>query len=220
MENYIQIKAEGAKMIASAAERNKEPILGALQQHLRAVAGCNLVVEVSSGTGQHVAHAAPHFPDLTFQPTEFDEAMFDSIKAHVKAAGLTNVKEPRKVDASTPSSQWAGGILQPSTVAAIININMIHISSNKAVDGLFAAAGALLCPGGRLLTYGPYANNGVITPESNVQFDKTLRSRNPEWGLRDIALELQPLAAGHGLALTHTEDMPANNKFLVWQKAA
>lgn len=74
-------------MIASAAERNKQPILNALKQHLRAVAGpsgSSLVLEVSSGTGQHVAYAAPHFPDLTFQPTEYDEQMFDSIKTHVK----------------------------------------------------------------------------------------------------------------------------------------
>ncbi|XP_034243680.1 methyltransferase-like 26 isoform X2 [Thrips palmi] len=210
-------------MIASAAERNKQPILQALKQHLRPAAtatGSSLVLEVSSGTGQHVACAAPHFPDLTFQPSEFDEDMFDSIRTHVKAGGLTNVREPLKVDASAPFSQWAGGNLKAGCLAAIININMIHISSNKAVEGLFTAAGALLGPGGRLLTYGPYANDGLITPESNVQFDRTLRSRNPEWGLRDISRDLAPLAARSGLSLAHTEDMPANNKFLVWQKAA
>lgn len=84
---FHSLGSEGTKMIASAAERNKQPILNALKQHLRAVAGpsgSSLVLEVSSGTGQHVAYAAPHFPDLTFQPTEYDEQMFDSIKTHVK----------------------------------------------------------------------------------------------------------------------------------------
>ncbi|KAJ1526660.1 hypothetical protein ONE63_008243 [Megalurothrips usitatus] len=216
MDKYIQIQTEGARMIAAAAERNKQPILEALKQHLRAVRDPGLVLEVSSGTGQHVAWFAPHFPDLTFQPSEYDDECFQSIKAHVKAAGLSNVKDPQIVDASAPCSQWAGGGLQPGTLSAVININMIHISSTKAVEGLFAGAGALLSPGGRLITYGPYAVDGRIEPDSNVRFDATLRARNPDWGLRDVVRDLQPLAARHGLALAHTLDLPANNKFLVW----
>ncbi|KAK3930210.1 Methyltransferase-like 26 [Frankliniella fusca] len=218
MEKFIQIHTEGAKMIAAAAERNKGPILDVLKQHLTVVRQPGLVLEVSSGTGQHVAWFAPHFPDLTFQPTEFDRDCLESIKAHIKEGGLTNVRDPHILDASKPSSHWLGGSIQPGSLSAIINVNMIHISSQKAVEGLFAGAGSLLCPGGRLITYGPYAVDGKITPESNVNFDRTLRSRNPEWGLRDIVLDLQPLAAAAGLSLTHTIDMPANNKVLVWQK--
>jgi len=66
--------------------------------------------------------------------------------------------------------------------------------------------------------YGPYAVDGKITPDSNVNFDRSLRAENPDWGLRDIRRELEPLASGLGLRLVQTHDLPANNKFLAWLK--
>ncbi|VDN88874.1 unnamed protein product [Brugia pahangi] len=93
---------------------------------------------------------------------------------------------------------------------------MIHISSNAAVDALFKRAGSLLSSKhGLLITYGPYAMNGEITPQSNIDFHRSLLSTNPEWGLRDINL-LNEKAAVSGLYVQKIHDMPANNKMIVF----
>jgi hypothetical protein len=63
----------------------------------------------------------------------------------------------------------------------------MHISPWSCTLGLFSTATKLLKPGtGLLITYGPYAVNGVLTPEGNVNFDKWLKGTDPEWGVRDI----------------------------------
>ena len=69
-----------------------------------------------------------------------------------------------------------------------------------------------------MFTYGPYADNGVITPQSNIDFDRHIRSIKSEWGLRDISKELVQLAKQENIVLLHKHDLPANNKLLVWQK--
>jgi hypothetical protein len=98
----------------------------------------------------------------------------------------------------------------------MLNVNMIHISSNDAVDGLFRAAGGLLKPDtGRLITYGPYAIDGKISPQSNVTFDASLRAQDPQWGLRDIH-DLKTKALHNGLQLLEIHEMPANNHTLIF----
>lgn len=174
-----------------------------------------MFLEISSGTGQHITHFAPHFPQVTFYPSECEHRLLESISAHVN--GLTNVHQPALIDITTNYTTWADGIFTKNSIDYIYNANMMHISPYECSIGLFKNVGELLKPDGTLITYGPYAIDGEITPESNVQFNKSLKSQDPRWGLRDIR-DLEKLAAENNLKLVEIFDMPANNKTLIWKK--
>ncbi|KJH46925.1 hypothetical protein DICVIV_07005 [Dictyocaulus viviparus] len=177
------------------------------------------VLEISSGTGQHVIKFAEMFPSITFQPSEIDARSLHSIVAYIDHYRLTNVRVPLFIDVSKPVNQWAlPADYGPLSVDVILNINMIHISSQAAVEGLFKASNILLKrESGLLITYGPYAIDGVVWPESNIDFDNSLKKENPEWGLRDTR-ELNSLAVDSGLRLVATHDMPANNHILIFRR--
>ena len=59
--------------------------------------------------------------------------------------------------------------------------------------------------------------DGVISPQSNVDFDRSLRQRNAEWGYRDTGF-LQSLASANDLSFMRRHVMPANNHILVYAK--
>mmetsp|Transcript_49658 Transcript_49658/g.124848 ORF Transcript_49658/g.124848 Transcript_49658/m.124848 type:complete len:212 (-) Transcript_49658:131-766(-) len=198
-----------------AAERNREPILAVLRSYLSDTFSGSLL-EVSSGSGQHCVHFGEAFRDATIQPTELDD--LTSIRAWIDHSGLSNVRDPVLLDARLPSSEWPRPSAEPdSKWDAMLNVNMIHISPWSATEGLFAAAGALLKKDGYLFTYGPYKLDGEFTTESNRAFDRSLRERDPAWGLRDVD-EVTELAREAGLVLRSRHDMPANNFLLAFQR--
>jgi cyclopropane fatty-acyl-phospholipid synthase-like methyltransferase len=191
---------------APATARNRDAILAVLKRVLPAQ---GKVLEIASGTGEHVVHFAAALPGLTFQPSDLDEAALGSIAAWIAEAGLNNVQPPLRLDATQDA--W------PDTVDAIFSANMIHIAPWEAALGLFRGAGRALRSGGVLVIYGPFRMGGAHTAPSNQAFDEELRARDPRWGVRDLEA-LQAVAAEHGLALEERVPMPANNQTLIFRR--
>ena len=192
---------------APSAERNKQPILEVLA---RVLPPTGLVLEIGSGTGQHVAHFAKALPGVTFQPSEMDKSQHASIAAWIKHEELTNVRPPLAFDVTR--LPW------PVRAAdAIVCINVIHISPWPATLALMKGAGELLPPGGVLVTYGPYRRDGRHTAASNEAFDASLKQRDERWGVRDIE-EVAAAAKAAGLEVEQTVPMPANNFTLVFRR--
>lgn len=187
--------------------RNRDPIRSVLA---RVLPEHGTVLEIASGSGEHAVFFAGSFPGLTWQPTDHDAAALRSIAAHRAAARLPNVNPPIQVDASAPS--WP-----VAHADVVVSINMVHIAPWAATEGLIAGAGRVLPPGGILYLYGPYKENGTHTAPSNAAFDESLRSRNPEWGVRDVA-ELVDLARATGLSFAERVSMPANNLSLIFRR--
>jgi hypothetical protein len=171
-------------------------------------------IEISSGSGQHLAHFAPHFPKCIFQPTEFDPSLFGSIEIYADECLTKNMKRPVRVDISTDMGHQG---FEPGSIDVLYNANMMHISPFECTTGLFENAGMYLKANGIMITYGPYAVDGVLSPQSNVEFDKSLRSRDSRWGIRDLAV-LRQLAEKNAINLSNVIEMPANNKCLIWEK--
>jgi hypothetical protein len=197
-----------ARRHAPAAERNREPILGVLRRVLPAR---GTVLEVASGTGQHVAHFAAALPELTFRPSDRRDEDFASITAWCAHAGASNVRAPIVLDVT--ADPWPAAV---GTVDAIFNANMIHIAPWDACLGLLRGAGTHLAADGVLVTYGPYRIHGQHTAPSNAAFDADLRARDPAWGVRDLD-EVARVAEQHGLAVTERIAMPANNFTIVFR---
>ena len=195
------------KRHAPAADRNREPIAAVLTEELPPT---GLVLEVASGSGEHAVHFARTFPRLQWQPSDPDSDAIASIAAWREEQGLPNLLPPMKLDAA--AAAWP-----LSRAAAVVCINMVHTSPIAATEGLFAGAAQLLATNAPLVLYGPYLEAGVETAESNLAFDQSLRTRNPEWGLRTVEW-LDKVATHAGFERTRRVAMPANNLTLVYRK--
>ena len=190
-----------------AALRNRNPILAVLREILPA---SGTVLELASGSGEHVIHFARHLPGLTWLPSDPSPEARASIAAWREAEGLPNLAEPLAIDAAVPD--WP-----VDNIDAILCINMVHISPWVATEGLMREAARLLHPGGALYLYGPYRRAGHPLEPSNAAFDADLRRRDLAWGLRALE-EVEALAGQHGLTLEQVREMPANNLSVVFRQ--
>jgi SAM-dependent methyltransferase len=190
-----------------SGERNKQPILEVL---LRVLPPNGTVLEIASGTGQHVMHFARALPKLIWQPSEADAAGREAIHERLRAAPLANVLAPLALDVHDDA--WP-----PIAADAIVCINMIHIAPWTATEGLIEHAGRVLASGKPLILYGPYKRGGHNTAPSNEAFDASLRARDPAWGVRELD-DVAALAKRHGFGQPDIIAMPANNLTVVFRR--
>jgi len=197
---------------SQACENNKGAILAVLKTVLASSAH---VLEVGSGTGQHSVYFAPRLTQLTWQTSDV-LANHAAIHAWHNAHPTSNLYAPLAFDLSS----------DPVPINTDINVaydafftaNTLHIIAWSLVERLFALAGDTLPLGGKLIAYGPFNENGHYTSASNQQFDRSLRARDPNSGIRHKE-DVVALADQHDLTLSNSYALPANNQILVFTKA-
>jgi SAM-dependent methyltransferase len=196
-----------ARLHAPSVERNRDPILAVLRRHLD---GVRSALEIASGSGEHVVHFARALPGIVFQPTDPDAAARASIDAWVAESALANVRPAIALDVT--AQPWPAIEAQ-----AVICINMIHISPWASTLGLMRGAAQVLQAGGVLYLYGPYRRGGAHTADSNAAFDRSLRERNPAWGIRDLEAVTEA-AQAESFGAPVIEQMPANNLSVMFHR--
>ncbi len=192
------------RLDAPATRRNRAPILEVLRQYLPAT---GLVLELGSGSGQHLAWFAAALPGLTWQPSDPDAYMHASIAAWARQAGAANVRAPLASDIC--EGDWGLGETADELVA-ILAINTLQVAPRAACARLMRGAGRLLPAGGLLYLYGPFSKGGVHSAPSNQAFDRMLRAQHPDWAVPDLD-DVAAHAEAEGLTLDETLDMPSNN---------
>jgi SAM-dependent methyltransferase len=207
--------APDGRLDAPAFHRNHEAIWSAIAEFLTRQAGD--ILEIGSGTGQHAVTFARRTPRLTWWPSDIFPSHVVSIEAWRQHEGLANIRAPQRIDLTDPAWTWQAEEKSGQLLAAMLCINVLHISPWLVSQNLFTGAGRLLRADGRLFVYGPFMRNGEHTAASNAAFDATLRAENPEWGVRDIH-DLSALAEKAGLSLAEIAPMPANNLVLAFTR--
>jgi len=214
---------DDARQYAPATKRNREAILEVLQQVVPY--NCT-VLEIASGTGEHGVFFAPRMGNRKWLPSEPNPLLLASIEAWQTYQPVDNLYPPLELDVcdsvwpveTRVSPTWLQSLdFETFPLAAMVNINMIHIAPWLTCLGIMAGASRILPPGGILYMYGPFKQDGKHTAPSNAAFDATLRSQNPQWGVRDLN-DVVEVARARDLSLLTTYQMPANNLSVVFQR--
>lgn len=194
------------KPFAQSCVENRDPIFSVLAPR---VEGCETLIEIGSGTGQHAVYFGSGLPSVIWQTSDRQEN-HAGILAWLDDAKLSNVNPPLMLDVL--SDTWPDG---PFDCA--FSANTAHIMPEDAVVAMFGGIGRVLRPDGIFLLYGPFNYDGRFTAPSNARFDASLRQRNPSMGIRDVGW-LRRIAESAGLFLVEDIEMPVNNRTLIWRK--
>ena len=188
------------RQFAPSANRNRDLIRDQLANRWPAT---GTVLEIASGSGEHVVHFAPTAPHLTFQPSDPSQEARASTDAWVAQTGISNIAPALDLDVT--ADFW------PMPEAAMmVCINMVHIAPWEATLGLMRGAGRTLTPGATLWLYGPFIREGVETADGNISFDGWLKDKDPRFGVRRLE-DVAKVAADEGLGAPEVIEMPANN---------
>jgi cyclopropane fatty-acyl-phospholipid synthase-like methyltransferase len=194
---------------SAAAERNKQPI-GA--QLLQLLPSAGRVLEIASGTGQHVAHFAQLLPGISWQPTDRGDDDLAQLESRRHLERAANILPAAKLDVLEQPWRVAGPF------DAVLCINMIHISPWETTAELFYGAERLTTAGvGQVILYGPFREGGRHTAASNEEFEQWLQAKDARYGVRNLE-DVEAVALGHRFRRTHLARMPANNLLVAFHR--
>jgi cyclopropane fatty-acyl-phospholipid synthase-like methyltransferase len=197
------------KIFADWAERNKAPIADVMAEFLPETGE---VLEIASGSGQHVVHFAERFASLNWQPTDLQDDRVASINAYRADTGCHNIHPARKWDARQAGTDWANGSYQ-----AVVIVNVFHLISTPDTRAIIRNAAQALAPGGMLFIYGPFMRGGELTSTGDQDFDQRIRSETPDAGYKDD-FDMIDWIQEEWLDMRLVAEMPANNLMLVAAK--
>ena len=201
------------RLFFPATERNRRPI-GDLLSQLLPAAGA--VLELASGSGEHAVCFQQRFTNLLWQASDPNPDHRASIDAWIRHQGLSNVM-PAALNLDVEERPWPLPQTIGASLKAVVCINLLHISPANCTNAVLEESAVLLPSGAPLIIYGPFMRNGAHTSASNAAFDRSLRERNNQWGLREVSL-VTSLAANAGFKIDDVVPMPANNLTLVLRR--
>lgn len=200
-------------LFSPSAERNKGPIFEVIKDYL---SKDDFVFEIASGTGQHADFICESIKGISWQISEICPSSFENlvklsaIKKYTNGSKLLDpmIFDVLKYDSSSFSQK----------IDVIVNINMLHISSEQTLDAVFRFASLSLKNDGKLFFYGPFLEKDVETSPSNLSFDQSLKQRNPLWGIRSLEKVIDT-GKMYGFSLSRKEYMPSHNLSLIFEFA-
>ncbi|GAO50266.1 DUF938-domain-containing protein [Saitoella complicata NRRL Y-17804] len=210
MSNSYPIPDDRSASAPGSATRNKVPIANALYPLLSSLPPASKILEIASGTGEHIEYLASLYPTLQFFPTEARIDMLDSLRRISERQ--PNVQRPHELHVFD-STHWAN-IEEEGPFDVVLAFNLIHIG-HPTLTPLLLSHSARLAPG--LVLYGAFKIDGRFMSEGDKKFDESLKSRDPEWGLREMR-EIEGEARRVGFGAWEVAEMPAGNWVVVVTK--
>jgi hypothetical protein len=189
-------RLEAGRLLSPSAERNKGPV-GEVLKHV--LPDRCVVLEVGSGTGQHIVHFAQEAPQLTWQPSERDAECLQSIALWLAAEGPANVLAPFRLDVA--EQPWP-----IASAAAVVSLNMIHIAPWDAGMALIRGAPRFSGLAPCFSSTGPFAAGPRTHRRATRPLTGSCARRTRPGGVRDLE-EVARYAAAHGFGPPETHEM-------------
>ncbi len=204
----------GDRLNFPATLRNRDSIASILGNY---IPDRGVILEIASGSGEHAVFFQRAYPSIIWQTSDPELLHRKSIISWISHHGLVS-KMPQPLDIDVEKRPWPITNNLRSLIKGIVCINMIHISPWSCTKALFEESKKYLDNNNFLMLYGPFFLNDKLTSQSNLDFDQSLRSKNPDWGIRYLE-RVNEIAFENGFVIENIKDMPANNLSVIYRKS-
>ncbi|CAO1634460.1 unnamed protein product [Sympodiomycopsis kandeliae] len=218
MKSTTTLRYPDRQSLPGSAERNAAVLSSHLRSILDKLEAQDIVLEIASGQGHLISELSKQHSNLLFQPTEADEHLADGISNRL--TGQSNVCAPYILEIDSDQS-WSRMREVSKDPKVVLIVNVLHIVPWNTVQSLWRQLAQFGTKGGPLTVcvYGAFDENGQTTSEGNQRFDDDLKSRNPEYGLRDLQLQVIPLAEENAFQLHEIQRLPAGNLLITFTRS-